>query len=191
MNSHESARIVRFNDVNNQEPGRATKVKPQAGSKSEKGYSRKGKMTAAKKKTGKKAQPVITKKQQILKVATKHFLTYGYDGSSINIMARDSGISKESIYRYFKNKDHLFMAVIDQELAQYKHKITHLTTDTNLAHLRDSLIGMAETLLGVLMPDRQQAVRRLVFNEIRRSPEIGRYYFKIGPSLAYENLEKF
>ncbi len=148
-------------------------------------------MTAVRKKTSKKDEPVSSKKQQILKVASKHFLTYGYDGSSVNIMARESRISKETIYRYFKNKDHLFMAVIDQELAQYKQKITHLMAASNLANLRESLLGVAETLLSVLMPDRQQAVRRLIFNEIRRSPEIGSYYFKIGPCLAYENLEKF
>jgi hypothetical protein len=62
---------------------------------------------------------------------------------------------------------------------------------SDLANLRESLLSVAETLLSVLMPDRQQAVRRLIFNEIRRSPEIGSHYFKIGPCLAYENLEKF
>ena len=131
------------------------------------------------------------KKQQILEVATAFFLTHGYDGSSISKMARESGISKESVYRYFDSKQHLFKAVIDHELEQYHEKVTLLTTNTDADSVRDSLLILAETLLSLLMTDRQQAVRRLIFNEIKRLPEIGRYYYKIGPELAYENLEKF
>ena len=42
------------------------------------------------------------KEQEVLDVATAYFLEHGYQGASINAMARSSGISKESIYRYFK-----------------------------------------------------------------------------------------
>jgi hypothetical protein len=65
------------------------------------------------------------------------------------------------------------MAVIDQELVQYKDKITHLVDDSISADLRELLVNFAATLLSLLMNDHQQAVRRLVFNEVRRSPEIG------------------
>ena len=44
---------------------------------------------------------------------------HGYQGASINAMARSSGISKESIYRYFSSKKQLFEAVIGRELAEY------------------------------------------------------------------------
>ncbi len=147
-------------------------------------------MNLSAKKTA-RARNSTNKQEQILAIATTCFLNHGYDGSSISKMARDSGISKESVYRYFTSKQHLFKAVIDQELAQYHQEITHLTANTNSTNVRESLLIIAETLLSLLMTDRQQAVRRLVFNEIRRSPEIGRYYFKIGPELAYENLEMF
>jgi AcrR family transcriptional regulator len=133
----------------------------------------------------------MSKQQQILDVASTYFQTFGYNGSSISAMARESGISKESIYRYFKSKNALFLAVIDQELTQYKKKLTHLVANSVSATLHESLVNIAGTLLSLLMNDRQQAVRRLVFNEVRRSPEIGRYYYEIGPALAYENLEKF
>lgn len=142
------------------------------------------------KKTG-RATKSSNKQEQILAVATSCFLSHGYDGSSISKMARDSGISKESVYRYFTSKQHLFKAVIDQELAQHHQEITNLTADTDSTNVRESLLTIAETLLSLLMSDRKQAVRRLIFNEIMRFPEIGRYYFKIGPELAYENLEKF
>ena len=60
------------------------------------------------------------KEQEVLDVATDYFLAHGYQGASINAMARSSGISKESIYRYFSSKKQLFEAVIGRELAEYQ-----------------------------------------------------------------------
>jgi len=131
------------------------------------------------------------KRQEILDVAASFFLSYGYAGSSVSAMARHSGISKESFYRYFDGKEGLFKAVIDQELDQYKQKIRRLTEHWDEEDLRESLLKVAETLLSVLMRDRQRALRRLVFNQMQRAPEIGRHYYRIGPKLAYDNLERF
>ena len=114
------------------------------------------------------------KRAEILDVAASFFLSYGYAGSSVSAMARQSGISKESFYRYFSSKDKLFMAVVDEELEEYQRKLTQLTEDWDEEDLRESLRKVAETLLSVLMSDRTQALRRLVFNEIRRAPAIGR-----------------
>ena len=131
------------------------------------------------------------KREEILEVAASFFLAHGYAGSSVSAMARHSGISKESFYRYFDGKEDLFMAVIDQELREYKNNLAQLTLHWDEEDLRESLLKFAATLLSILMSDRTQAMRRLVFNEIGRAPEIGRHYFGIGPALAYDTLERF
>lgn len=131
------------------------------------------------------------KRQEILDVAASFFLSYGYDGSSVNAMARHSGISKESFYRYFRGKEDLFMAVIDQELTQYHRNITQLTEHWNEESIRETLYKVACTLLSVIMTDRQQALRKLVFSQVRREPEIGAHYYRIGPTLAYDSLEAY
>jgi len=43
----------------------------------------------------------------------------------------------------------------------------------------------------VILTDRQQALRRLVFSEARRDPDIGALYWRVGPALAYDSLEEF
>src|SRR5262245_45805114 len=63
------------------------------------------------------------KRDEVLKIACEYFLSHGYHGASINAMARDSGISKESIYRYFDGKEELFKAVIGHELELYQSRI--------------------------------------------------------------------
>jgi len=129
------------------------------------------------------------KEQEVLDVATEYFLRHGYLGASINEMARSSGISKESIYRYFSSKQQLFEAVIGRELVEYRRSLDRLDAMLRGMELRAALIAVAETVLGVITTDRTLALRRLIFDEATRSPEIGQHYYKIGAGRAYEVIE--
>ena len=129
------------------------------------------------------------KEQEVLDVATDYFLAHGYQGASINAMARSSGISKESIYRYFSSKKQLFEAVIGRELAEYQAGLRRLSAEKTM-DLREALINIAETVLGLVTMDRTLALRRLIFDEARRSPDVGQHYYKIGPEYAFAAVEE-
>ena len=129
------------------------------------------------------------KEQEVLDVATEYFLQHGYRGASINAMARSSGISKESIYRYFSSKQQLFEAVIGRELIEYRRSLHRLDATLRSMELRAALVMVAETILGIITTDRTLALRRLILDEATRSPEVGQHYYKIGPEQAYAVLE--
>jgi TetR/AcrR family transcriptional repressor of mexJK operon len=129
------------------------------------------------------------KEQEVLDVATEYFLQHGYRGASINAMARSSGISKESIYRYFSSKQQLFEAVIGRELIEYRRSLRGLDVTLRSSDLRSAFTTLAETILGIITADRTMALRRLIFDEATRSPEVGQHYYKIGPEQAYSVLE--
>lgn len=129
------------------------------------------------------------KEQEVLDVATEYFLQHGYRGASINAMARSSGISKESIYRYFSSKQQLFEAVIGRELIEYRRSLHRLDATLRSMELRAALITVAEAILGIITTNRTMALRRLIFDEATRSPEVGQHYYKIGPEQAYTVLE--
>lgn len=127
------------------------------------------------------------KEQEIRDVAAEYFLAHGYAGTSISEMAREAGISKESIYRYFESKDALFWAVIDTELADYQQKLNANVPDS--ADLRGTLLIVAETILTTLNSDRGLALRRLIFQQATVAPELGRHYFELGPQQADKILD--
>lgn len=132
-----------------------------------------------------------TKKElEVLDVASDYFLTHGYQGTSINAMARDSGISKESIYRYFSSKKDLFEAVIAKELTEYQEKLLSVDLALESVELEEALASTAESIMNAVTTDRTLGLRRLIFQETITSPDIGQYYFEIGPEAAYRNLEK-
>ena len=132
-----------------------------------------------------------TKKElEVLSVASEYFLSHGYKGTSINAMARDSGISKESIYRYFSSKKDLFEAVVAKELVEYKERLQFSNFEYESLSLDDALKRTGETIINAVGSDRTLALRRLIFQETIQSPDIGQYYYEIGPQVAYRHLEK-
>jgi len=136
------------------------------------------------------AAPEPTKKEEeVLSVAADYFLRHGYRGASINAMARESGISKESIYRYFNSKKDLFEAVIARELEQYQERLHSLDIEFESIALDVALQRIGESILGAVSTDRTLGLRRLIFQEARESRDIGHYYYEVGPKEAYSNLE--
>lgn len=125
------------------------------------------------------------KKSQILDVASEWFLAHGYAGTSISAMARESGISKESIYRYFASKEALLEAVIEKELEFYGRELESAhAVEIGLVDLREALIRIAETIAFTLNSDRTLDFRRLIFQVSRSSPNVGEHYFEVGPLQA-------
>jgi TetR/AcrR family transcriptional repressor of mexJK operon len=139
----------------------------------------------------KSGQTQQTKKElEVLKVASDYFLRHGYQGTSVNAIARDSGISKESIYRYFSSKKELFEAVIAKELAEYQQKLHSLDYEFGSIAIDVLLPQIAESIIAAVTTDRTLSLRRLIFHETRKTPDIGRYYYEVGPQEAYRDLEK-
>lgn len=55
---------------------------------------------------------------QIRKVALLNFIQKGYEGTSLADIAQEVGIKKQSIYTHYKNKDELFLTVMNQVISE-------------------------------------------------------------------------
>ena len=55
------------------------------------------------------------KRRQIIEGARAVFLAQGFDAASMNDIARAAGVSKGTLYVYFKHKEQLFEAIVEQE----------------------------------------------------------------------------
>lgn len=54
------------------------------------------------------------KREQILQGATRVFLQHGYAGTSMDRVAAEAGVSKQTIYSHFQDKEGLFTALIER-----------------------------------------------------------------------------
>ena len=130
------------------------------------------------------------KREEVLDIASETFLVKGYHGTSISVMAREAGISKESIYRYFGSKEDLFLAVVERELEVYRKGMEQTASEFEGKTLRDALYAVAEATLKVASNDRTLALRRLIFQMAANGSTVGHHYFGSGPDIAYQNLLK-
>ncbi len=64
------------------------------------------------------------RKKQITSVAKKVFAQYGYHKTNIEMICKKAGTSRGTIYRYFKNKDHIFTVILEESLEEINRQMT-------------------------------------------------------------------
>lgn len=67
--------------------------------------------------------------RNILQVATRHFAEKGYSGARIDEIAAETATSKRMIYYYFKDKEELFVAVLEHAYSRIRHLESELHVD--------------------------------------------------------------
>lgn len=127
--------------------------------------------------------------QQVLEGARSIFLRDGFEGASVDDIAREAGVSKATLYSYFPDKRLLFLEVAKTECrAQSEAAIAQVecTTDVRIA-----LTTVAGQMVRFFLSDVGIQVYRIVVGESQRFPEVGREFFTSGPAVAKEALRQF
>ncbi len=65
---------------------------------------------------------------RILDVATELFTTNGYRATDLGAIAKNMGLARNSLYRYFPSKDHILVAVMQREMMPYVERTRALAT---------------------------------------------------------------
>jgi AcrR family transcriptional regulator len=118
----------------------------------------------------------------ILEAATPLFLVNGYRGTSMDEIAALAGVSKQTVYKHFADKQSLFTEIVVgtvEEIAEPIHQEVLRLEDSGDAEA--DLRRLARQLLGMVMQPRILQLRRLVIGEAGRFPELGRTFYEQGP----------
>ena len=110
------------------------------------------------------------------------FLRHGYLGATTDEVAARASVSKQTLYKHFADKQHLFAEVILDASVQVVDGLASAVASTldDAQDVRQGLRALADGFLrGLLEPDVVR-LRRLVIAEADRFPEIGRAWFDRG-----------
>jgi AcrR family transcriptional regulator len=134
------------------------------------------------------------KRRQIMEGARQVFLSGGFDGASMNDVARAAGVSKGTLYAYFDSKDELFEAIIRAEYAQAAER---LCTFKREGDARDMLRDFGVRLISRMSEPGTRALARVVIAAAEKFPNVGRAFYEAGPlygatrlAAELENLER-
>ena len=68
------------------------------------------------------------KKALLIDVARKLFAQKGLNGTTMNDIANESGISRRTLYVYFSNKEEIYSAVIETEIERLSDKMDEVAS---------------------------------------------------------------
>lgn len=115
------------------------------------------------------------KATQILKGAMQEFLKQGYTGTSMDKIAQAAGVSKQTLYSYFQDKESLFLALAEH-LAKKRFVLVFGAMPLD-GEPQQVLRQFAQQMLKQIINDWEYlAFIRLVFAESGRFPEVGRVF---------------
>ncbi|MDP7661245.1 MAG: helix-turn-helix domain-containing protein, partial [Gammaproteobacteria bacterium] len=70
--------------------------------------------------------------KRILDAAQDLFTTRGYQGTDMADIAESMGLARNSLYRYYSNKDHILVAIVRRDMVPFFDQfnaIEHLIAD--------------------------------------------------------------
>ena len=127
------------------------------------------------------------KYDQVLKGAREIFLRDGFEGASVDEIARTAGVSKATLYSYFADKRLLFMEMATAQCQAQADEVLVALDKSQPPQVVLPHIG--RSVLDFLLSDIGQRVFRICAAEAVRFPELGAQFYECGPVLVRSELQ--
>lgn len=119
------------------------------------------------------------KRRDVIDGARRVFFDKGFDGASMDEIARAGGVSKATIYVYFDSKEDLFEALVQVDRRKSAELMFEFEGDDPDVARQLRRIGVSFMTM-MVRPDHIKMVR-MVMGVAEKFPRIGRTFFENGP----------
>ena len=125
----------------------------------------------------------------IVAAARQSFLAKGYAATSMSGLLKTLGGSKATLWSYFRSKEELFAAVIEDVTASFRRQIeTDLLTPGDL---EQTLVAFCRSFMARMAQPDGVATWRLVMAESSRFPEVGAIFYQQAAGQVERTLAGF
>ena len=135
---------------------------------------------------GDQAQDGGAKWRQIMDGARTVFFSGGFDGASMNDVARAAGVSKGTLYAYFDSKEQLFEALIREDRSQQAERLCRFPPQPG--NPREFLAEFGRRLIEMMTRAEMIAQLRVVIAATGKFPRLGRAFYEAGPCYGVTKL---
>ena len=118
------------------------------------------------------------KRAAILEAAQRLFLRHGYEGSSMEAIAAEAGVSKLTLYSHFAGKEHLYAAAVG---AKCREGLPPLLFQRQ-GPLEESLMELGRRFLKLINSPESLAMHRLMIAQAAHNPALSQLFFEAGPA---------
>lgn len=130
-----------------------------------------------------------SKERAIVEAAARVFLAQGYGAASMDAIADEAGVSKQTVYSHFGAKDALFGAIVEGKCNELLDSFSLPSVPGQ--HPREALSDLAKRFLDTVLASPSMALFRVVIAESSRFPELAEIFYRTGPAVALANLSAY
>lgn len=123
---------------------------------------------------------------QVLEGARTIFMRDGFEGASVDDIAREAGVSKATLYSYFPDKRLLFAQVSEGECRRQAGQAFEVLDMA--APPEEVLVEAAWRMVKFVTSDFGISVFKICVAESGRFPALGQQFYESGPKLVRERL---
>lgn len=116
------------------------------------------------------------------------FLSQGYDKTSMDAVANEASVSKQTLYSHFANKEDLFRACIKGKVEDYGLDLSWADPD---APVENTLVRFGMQLLELFNDKRVMAMYRLLMAESTHHPQLCQAFYECGPLTTKQLLAEY
>lgn len=128
------------------------------------------------------------KAEKILHAAAHLFLAHGLKGTSMDAVAKEADVSKQTLYSHFAGKDALYGAVIKSKVSSYKLSETTVLFSGNL---EEDLNTIGQQVLLLEMDPDAIAMLRVVLEEGHSYKKTSQLFYENGPKKVTHELTRY
>ncbi len=117
--------------------------------------------------------------------AQELFSRQGFEGTSMDAIAAAAGVSKQTLYRYYQNKESLFVAILERlafhQLSESAWLSLRDTSMDSLTTLEQALTVWAQMMIKSIMQPAYLGLLRLLIAELPRFPQLSSLFVQAIP----------
>jgi TetR/AcrR family transcriptional repressor of mexJK operon len=130
---------------------------------------------------------IRTKQAAIVEAARQMFMEQGFAGASMEAIAGGAGVSKATLYAYFRSKEDLFGHVV---ASRRSAPAVALGAPASVP-LERRLVRIASELSALILSAETTSMYRIIMSEARAVPDLGARFYAEGPAKLLVELGDF
>lgn len=128
------------------------------------------------------------KRHAILEASAHLFMTRGFKDTSVDAVAANAGVSKQTVYSHFNGKNALLRACVEKKVEEYGLGAENLALDLPM---QEALARFGRQFVDLLNDEDVICMYRLLISEATAHPDLTQVFFESGPKPTREAVARF
>lgn len=142
-----------------------------------------------KKNTAKLGRPKSEEKRLgIMAAAEKLILELGYSATTMDLVASQAQVSKQTVYSHFSNKESLFTAIIVRKCREFQ--VGEPPQDAS-SDVFATLYKIGLQIVRLLQREEVVAMYRVVIAEVSSNPQVAELFYNAGPHKSMQMIADY